>query len=283
MANIGLGREWLVEEGEVCTSPLLLPKQEKVWTKYHNVPYCWLWKAIAEFYQTEELKACRRVEYFGNPPFDDYYYDRVIADCVELILLFGLSAVVGEARHFSRRAWSLSDLRHIDNADELIKAQEVARRAFSALKRLLGFGEFNSHTTRVEVYRRAIPYNYWPSVIVLCKKVYNGRWQGGGFGGKSWYKVVEALQKVMYSWALGSYKQMVIQTDQLVNLCHNHGLMLNKFNCGGYQVEKVLMAKKDGDSFYLSQVRFRGGDLCSEPGCRPDNSYYKIWTNKEVK
>jgi hypothetical protein len=280
MPSAGLGREWLKDVGEVETSPLRLSKQEKVWTKYSNVPYCWLWKAIAEFYQTEETKACRRVQYWGGSPFDDYYYDKVIADCVELILMFGLSAVMGEVRHFSARSTRPTSLL-FTGVD--LERQREATKAFNSLKRLLNLASFTSHTPRTDVYRRAIPYNYWPSVLVLCKKVYDGVWWSGGFGGKSWAKVVEALQKLMYSWALGEYKRMVVQADQLVNLCHNNGLMLNKFNCMSYHVERILEAKKNGDSFYLSAIRFNRSPFCVQTNCAANLGLSKIWVNKEVR
>lgn len=275
MVSVGLGREWLKEEGKVCTSPLTLSKKEKVYSRYLSVPYCWLWKAVAEFYQTEELQACRKFQYFGSSPFDDWYYDKVIADCAEIVLMFGLSAVVAEARHFSHRSRRESQMNC--RSPENKERQKEAVKAYSRLKKLVQLPEFWS--SRNAVYSLAIPYTYWPSMVVLCKKIFGGLWRGSGYGGQSWLNVVVALQRLMYAWAKGHYKETVIAMDQLINLCHNNGLMLNKFNCAGYVVEKVLAAKQIGDSIYLSAIRWARNEFCTVPinGC---NS--KVWKVKEM-
>lgn len=91
------------------------------------------------------------------------------------------------------------------------------------------------------------------------------RWSGS-FGGKKWQQGVELAMKVYKAVCLANRSSIVIWLDTLINHCHNGGLMLNKFNCGGmcsyFNIKKLLDTKYEGDMNCLTQAD--GYDHCKQ-------------------
>ena len=79
--------------------------------------------------------------------------------------------------------------------------------------------------------------------------------------------------KVYKSICLGERVGIVVWLDTLINHCHNGGLMLNKFNCGGeniwFNIKRLLDDKKMGCMKGLKSAdSFKGCLQYEELSCR---------------
>jgi len=277
----GLGVSWILwDEGKEPPSPqsFLMMNEELVWPKHgrKGLAHCDLAKTICKFYLDEELKAMRMLMYLGNYPYSEERYISSIADSVETILKFSLSAMIGEARHFHNRVPE----EHYKVPSRLEERHRLSFEYYGFLSQLLAkfsqkgyFGGLNC-TSRSTIYSWAIPYNFWLPILYCCEKIFNGLWGGIhhtpdtplGYGGEKWRKATVFAIDLARAWGAMKPKRMVIAADTLINQCHNNGMLLNKFDCGSYLIKDILSSKKIGDSLYLSYTVSRE-KCCSEGYC----------------
>lgn len=290
MLDQGLGVSWILwGEGQVPPAPsvFLRMRETLVWPKQvsSGMAKCELVRAVCQFYLDEELKAVRQAHYMGNYPFDIGKYYESISSSVETIIRFSISAMVGECRHFLSRVPAKGVFISNPVMAEKHKKSFVAYSFLQAmLRRTKVYGIQSLHTSeRSTVYSWAVPYNFWLPILQSCEKIFAGLWSGNvsvepsktGYGGPKWAKAATFAFKAARAWGEWDVKKMIIETDTLINQCHNNGIMLNKFDCSPYIVDKILEAKKVGDPLSLSYYGGNRGPLCGRDsflGC-----YQRVW------
>ena len=244
-------------EGDILTS---LPSTYLNYGR-EGMKSCELHKAISEFYFVEEEYWWKRKYWYDGDCGElktERYKERLF-NIVERIIPFGFAACIGEARYFYKTECVDSLLGLNDSCYEKLyeKAEAAANRILDIIDvsgNSLNVGEMG----REQIYRNAVPFNQWLSVLddLIC--IFTPKiWRGHGYGGGRWQEGCKALRDVVIAFVRWeSTKDLVIATDTFINLCHNGGLLLNKFDdgCGKVNISTLLNAKRVGSAVYLGYV-----------------------------
>lgn len=209
-------------------------------------PYCDLKEAIASFYKLELDYSMRKREFWMGR-HEDYYVRQVVEKSLT-VLRFTIAAAVGEARHFRTQARTYSGLPYdIQRKTRgYVKEHNKAKQYIALL--MGGVGFHNSPASRVIVYRSYVDEANWLRYLTASWHIYNNvRWSGS-FGGKKWAKGCEHAIRLYRALCGGSFSEIAIRFDTLINHFHNGGLLLNKFDCGPtLSLEGLLNRKQKGD------------------------------------
>lgn len=245
--------------------------------------HCDCCRSIAKFYLLELEYAKRRqpvvitkegqkdkvkfTEIIETPRFwnDAYenYYTREFSEVAAIILRFTLCAALGEARHTIHSvSW--------DESEE--KTKEIKKETYDKLRVMFGsLGWKHIPSERNSVYRVYTPERLWWKLFAYTKDIFGVDNWSSAFGGVAWKQGVELAMKAYKAICLAERANIVIWLDTLINHCHNGGLMLNKFNCGGagcsyFSIKTLLDTKHTGDLNCLTEVESNTGCECYVEG-----------------
>jgi hypothetical protein len=219
-----------------------------------GIPFCTLHKTIARFYLREALMAYRMKNLYPPgflPLAVSERYAKDVAEDVEYLLRFGLAACLGEVRHFGCECWVRFDSPFFVRAEKIKVCWEV-------LKERLGGVSGQSvrafqGSQREAVYAAWIPVSFWVSILRFLYRAFNPVFWGkpggskGDFGGEKWRDAVAELSRLYAAWLRYDVSEMVVHFDTFIDLAHNHGRILDKFDCGGLYLTYLLDAKKRGE------------------------------------
>ncbi len=276
----------------------------RVW-RSQGFHFCELHTALARFYMREEEFFHRKMNHYcGFIPERavECYTQRVFEDA-EIVVRFGLAACLGEARHFHHRIYHHS-YHYIGKNGPASRAFEKARPAHIWIRReaarysadIRGIVRPDSwgEGGRNSWYKCWLPSSSWLPFLDRLELVFapvlwgNADEDGNtSYGGFKWQAGVRSLKKVVKALEAESVSGVVIATDSFVNLCHNCGLLLNKFDCGRglYCTATILNAKHRGHSMILSLVRrssCRDTECCERKvGILPSEVFEEAYIAKE--
>lgn len=217
--------------------------------KKNYYPFCYLKEAIASFYLLE-LERFERKKRFWTDKYDDYYTKEVTRKAL-IVLRFTIAAAVGEARHFKNRG-------KMSTVGISKTEKREYERNFKQAKQYLallmgGFGYSQIPMSRTIIYRSYVPESSWLTYLFATYFIFNKvRWTAG-FGGKKWGKGCEHALRLYKSLCGGSFSDIAICFDTLINHFHNGGLLLNKFDCFKVMsLHSLLDEKQKGDFTKIS-------------------------------
>lgn len=210
--------------------------------------FCDVHSAIAQFYITEvDAHRKRTSGAFIHPKWEENIFKEQ-SRTAWTILSFTVSACLGEARHAYRPCGSFR-VANGDESDYRWKAiYEIIYRALAVKPT----NDLGSHGYRALLFKVSMPMHLWLKTLEALVYIFGGLlWKEGGFGGERWAEICRA--------GIGCYKatlgddltELTLKTDRLVNLCHNGGIFLNKFECGNIG---ACPSKLNPDSHIISGV-----------------------------
>jgi len=250
--------------------------------------YCGLHRSIANFYLTELQRVYAEQRWNGILPFAyAKRFHNQVSECSATLLKFFLSAAIGEARHYTRRADTEDSMEGMYNTESVDpvrwhKIREKRARAacsnyaYKTMKKVLGVSVIGSGEYRESIYKFMFPMDLWDFILENLRLVYSGCWHGS-YGGPKWLAGVEAAKPLFDSYLKGDFKGMVSHYDRLINLTHNCGLMFDKFDCGTGFLKDLLTTKRGvGSQGFLKEVaRLQN---CIAGGTRINDCSNVIWT-----
>lgn len=226
-------------------------------------PYCSLKKAIVGFYVLELDYSMRKMKpgSFWTDRHENYYRSELIPLALNLIR-FTLAACVGEARHGVTYIHKLhKNGEHFWNAQKIFCGDKKAyaekyKRAMEFLRFMFGgMGYDRVPEERVTVYMSYIPEGAWLRYMAAARHVFHEVWWGGGaVGGAKWGNAVDHAIRLYRAVCVGSFSDIAISFDTLINHFHNCGLLLDKFDCSFCSsIQDVLSLKQQGEVGSLEQ------------------------------
>jgi len=240
----------------------------------YGIPFCALSKDLADFYLSE-LKYRDVVNKWGGVKLvPERYHDfwlHEFLEKAEVILKFGISASLGEARHFGSEEKCFGDEDKVEGRtwDDFDRLQRMRDDLYSKLK--LGFEYYGS---RSGIYGLSLPsHSYEAFVLNVTDEVFASPWWDSGYGGMAWCNGVRLLKKVKYYMEKRELSNLIMWTDTFINHCHNGGKFLDKFSCGAsFNICGVLDAKHKGELTFLRFVS--EASTCGNGACS-----HRIWRN----
>ena len=228
-------RVGFTQEGE---AECMHPSNEN--TECDGIPslrFCDCAKSIAKFYLLE-LEYSRRKNNgnFWNGQHEAYYLKEISTEAMN-ILRFVLSAGIGETRHGFRHGFPEGASPHDVN---YILAMKFLRQIFVQV------GWKYVPRDRESIYHSYIPERIFWKMFRLTRDFYSLKWDYS-YGGEPWRQGIVLAMKTYKAICLGDFPKICIWLDTLINHCHNGGVLLNKFNCYDFQIQKILDEKQDGN------------------------------------
>jgi hypothetical protein len=225
----------------------LLCNRSKLFNRPHRL-HCDCSTAICNFYLIELEYSQRKFNgRVWTDRHEEYYKKRITREALT-ILRFVLHASLGEARH----ALELADTDGY--GDSRYGETQVKKTAYKLLRQLFrAIGIYHVPSDRNYVYANYIPEKLWWRLFKTSKDLFGfGTWVNG-YGGVAWEKAIDLAMKAYKAVCLDKMDKTIIWIDTLINHCHNGGFLLNKFDCGDYNIKLILDRKSGGDIEFLEK------------------------------
>lgn len=216
------------------------------------VPYCLLKHSIVDFYNLELEYFNRKTKgLFWNEAYEEHYRKRLVALGL-IVVRFTVAAAVGEARHFTESRCGCANGSDYDFEQQgfgsKVKYAKNLEQA-KAYKRLImgGLGYSKIPAARDVIYRSFVPEYAFLKYLVATRFIFHNLIWGSSFGGKKWGDGCDHAIRLYRAICTGTFSQIAICFDTLINHFHNGGLLLNKFSCMQCNsIDWVLNAKRKG-------------------------------------
>lgn len=244
-----------------------------------GIPFCELSKTLADFYLSE-LKYCDAKRRWGGvellPESCSNFWLHRFLEKAEVVLKFGISASLGEVRHFGMEGMCHCGEGEGRTWDDFHRLEDMRDYLFSLLN--LSYQYYNN---RSGIYNLSLPIEVDKTptqdiekfVLDTVEEIFASLWWDAGYGGVSWCAGVRLLKKIKYYMEKRELSNLILLMDTFINHCHNGGKFLDKFSCGStYNIYGLLDAKYKGE---LTFLRFMvGADTCGNDSC-----FHRIWRN----
>jgi hypothetical protein len=185
-----------------------------------------------------------RKRQFWTDCHEEYYLKEVVEKSLT-VLRFTIAAAVGEVRHFAGHARAGGGTSYW--TPDYAKRYKKAKQYMTLL--LGGMGYKQRPSGRSIVYRAYVDESNWLRYLVAARYLFGSvRW-GSSFGGQKWAKGCEHAIRLYRSLCGGTFSDIAICFDTLINHFHNGGLLLNKFDCSQVMSLTSLLDEKQKGEF----------------------------------
>ena len=246
--------------------------------KRDYIPYCTLKSAIGQFYYLELNRFLEKQKMVFTQAKEDVYRKKV-TDLSLTVLRFTVAATLGESRHFGRHA--LAPHSSYIDVKRFKGYKEKYKRASQYMKTMLGgVGFYGAPSSRDIIYRAFVPEYLWLRYLTNLRSIYYDVDWASGMGGSKWGAGCVQGLRLYKAVSGGTFEDMAIQFDTLVNHFHNGGLLLNKFACGNcLSLKSLLDLKQQGRMLQVQKCiettpcdRWNEGDCDHALRTRPINN-----------